>query len=155
MAQAIPYWQQAGQRFIERSANLEAIGHLTKGLEVLDPTGHSRPDSARTGRADRPRPSVAGHQEQGGPRLALASHPGAGTVSSRWEIFTDSPVLFGLWTSYIVRPELQTARELGEQLLRLGGCLKPGPPRAEAHWVLGLPCSSWERLRRRERIWST
>ena len=35
LAQAIPYWQRAGQRAIERSANLEAIGHLTKGLEVL------------------------------------------------------------------------------------------------------------------------
>src|SRR6266567_8406714 len=34
-AQAIPYWQRAGQRAIERSANLEALGHLTKGLEVL------------------------------------------------------------------------------------------------------------------------
>ena len=29
--QAVPYWQRAGQRAIERSANLEAIGHLTKG----------------------------------------------------------------------------------------------------------------------------
>ena len=34
-AQAVPYWQQAGQRAIERSAYLEAIAHLTKGLEVL------------------------------------------------------------------------------------------------------------------------
>jgi predicted ATPase len=34
-AQAIPYWQRAGQRAIERSANLEAIGHLTRGLDVL------------------------------------------------------------------------------------------------------------------------
>jgi class 3 adenylate cyclase len=34
-AQAIPYWQQAGQRAIERSAHLEAIGHLSKGLELL------------------------------------------------------------------------------------------------------------------------
>ena len=33
--QAIGYWQRAGQRAIERSANLEAIGHLTTGLEVL------------------------------------------------------------------------------------------------------------------------
>ena len=31
----MPYWQRAGQRAIERSANLEAIGHLTKGLDVL------------------------------------------------------------------------------------------------------------------------
>ena len=35
MAQAVPYWQQAGQRAIERSANLEAIGYLTRGLEAL------------------------------------------------------------------------------------------------------------------------
>ena len=35
LAQAIPYWQRAGQRAIERSANLEAIAHLTQGLEVL------------------------------------------------------------------------------------------------------------------------
>jgi predicted ATPase len=34
-AQAIPYWQQAGQRALERSANVEAIAHLTKGLELL------------------------------------------------------------------------------------------------------------------------
>ena len=33
--QAMPYWQRAGQRAIERSAHLEAIAHLSKGLEVL------------------------------------------------------------------------------------------------------------------------
>ena len=34
-AQALPYWQQAGQRAIERSAYVEARQHLTTGLEVL------------------------------------------------------------------------------------------------------------------------
>src|SRR5439155_15127624 len=34
-AQAIPYWQQAGQRASERSAHVEAMAHLTRGLEVL------------------------------------------------------------------------------------------------------------------------
>lgn len=33
--QAVDLWLAAGQRALERSANLEAIGHLTKGLEVL------------------------------------------------------------------------------------------------------------------------
>ena len=33
--QAIPYWQRAGQKAVEHSANVEAIGHLTKGLELL------------------------------------------------------------------------------------------------------------------------
>jgi predicted ATPase len=33
--QAIPYWQRAGQRAVERSANHEAVSHFTKGLELL------------------------------------------------------------------------------------------------------------------------
>src|SRR4030095_14858995 len=34
-AQAVVYWQRAGQHAVEHSANLEAVAHLTKGLEVL------------------------------------------------------------------------------------------------------------------------
>ena len=33
---AVAYWHRAGQRAVERSANLEAIAHLTKGLELVD-----------------------------------------------------------------------------------------------------------------------
>jgi class 3 adenylate cyclase/tetratricopeptide (TPR) repeat protein len=43
-AQAIPHWQRAGERALERWANLEAVSHLTKGLELLeaasDTSGH-------------------------------------------------------------------------------------------------------------------
>ena len=35
LAQAVPYWQRAGQRASQRSAYVEAINHFTKGLEVL------------------------------------------------------------------------------------------------------------------------
>src|SRR5262249_55044252 len=34
-AQAMPYWQQAGQRASERSAYVEAMAHWNKGLELL------------------------------------------------------------------------------------------------------------------------
>jgi predicted ATPase len=34
-AQAIAYWQRAGQRAVERSANREAVSHFTKGLAIL------------------------------------------------------------------------------------------------------------------------
>src|SRR5438094_6537589 len=34
-AQAIPYWEQAGHRAVERSAHAEAIAHLSKGLELV------------------------------------------------------------------------------------------------------------------------
>src|SRR4030095_2394141 len=35
MGQAILYCQQAGERATQRSAHVEAIAHLTKGLELL------------------------------------------------------------------------------------------------------------------------
>ena len=35
LAQAVPYWQRAGQRAVQRFAHREAIGHLTKGLDLL------------------------------------------------------------------------------------------------------------------------
>jgi len=34
-AQAIPYWLRSGERELQRSANVEAINHLKKGLELL------------------------------------------------------------------------------------------------------------------------
>ena len=35
IAQALPYWQQAGERAVKHSANVEAVGHFTKGLALL------------------------------------------------------------------------------------------------------------------------
>jgi|GEM_PF-1940346 len=34
-AQALSYWQRAGERATQRSAHMEAVNHLTKGLEIL------------------------------------------------------------------------------------------------------------------------
>jgi class 3 adenylate cyclase len=34
-AQAIPYWQRAGQSAVQRSANVEAVAHFRKGLALL------------------------------------------------------------------------------------------------------------------------
>ncbi len=47
--QAIAYWQRAGQRALQRSANQEAISHLTRGLEVLTtlPAGQERDQNER------------------------------------------------------------------------------------------------------------
>ena len=139
MALAIPYWQQAGQRAIERSANLEAIEHLTKGLEVLT----TLPDTP-----DRTRHELA-LQTALGPALRNIkgwSAPEAAQVYTRARELCQQvgeppqlfPVLFGLWTSSIVQPEFQTARELGEQLLHLGQKASDPTLVLQAHWVLGF-----------------
>ncbi len=45
--QAISYWLKAGLRSRERSAEVEAIGHLTQGLQLLDSLNPSRERDAR------------------------------------------------------------------------------------------------------------
>ena len=157
MAQAIPYWQQAGQRAIERSANLEAIGHLTKGLEVLM-TLPDTPDRTRQeldlqtalGPALR---AIKGWASPEAAQAYTRARELCHQVGDTPQLF---PVLFGLWASSIVRPEFQTARELGEQLLSLAGPerIRPRSPPASPLGPGDLPCSSWERLLRRERTWS-
>src|SRR5262249_4936599 len=120
IAQAIPYWQRAGERASQRSANIEAISHLTKGLDLLKTL-----------------PTTPEHLQQeltlqitlGVPLMATKGFtaPEVGAVYSRArelcqqlgdtpELF---PVLFGLWVFYTVQAELQTAHELGERCLRL------------------------------------
>jgi class 3 adenylate cyclase/predicted ATPase len=139
LAQAIPYWQRAGQRAIERSANLGAIGYLTKGLAMLQ----ILPDTP-----DRTRQELDMQTALG---LALRvthgwSAPEAVQAYTRARALCQHveetpqlfPVLFGLWTSSIVRPEFQAARELGEHLLRLGQQASDPTLLTQAHWVLGI-----------------
>jgi predicted ATPase len=47
------------------------------------------------------------------------------------------PVLFGLWRYYVVRPQYQTAREIGETLLRLAQSAHDPSLAVIAHYALG------------------
>jgi predicted ATPase len=118
--QAIPHWQRAGQRATQRSAYVEAISHLSRGLALLK----ILPDT----------PERAQHelsiQTTLGPVLIAARGQGAPEVEQAYararelcrqvgetpQLF---PVLFGLSAFYIFRAEYHTARELAQQFLTL------------------------------------
>jgi predicted ATPase len=138
-AQAIPCWQKAGQRAVERSAHVEAISHLTKGLELLDtlPDGSERAReelilrttlahalTATRGWAD---PDVGKTYTR---CLELCQQMGDSSQLSR--------VLVGLWSFNCEVPLLQTAQELTEQHLRLAQKTEDRLLLAEAHLVLGF-----------------
>src|SRR5262249_13823127 len=118
--QAMPYWQAAGQRAIQRSAHVEAIGHLAKGLALLQTLPHT-PQGAQQ--------ELALQVALGSSLLATkgwaAVDVGAAYTRARelCEQMGEHPQLFpimlGLWGFYIVRAELETVRELSEQLLSL------------------------------------
>jgi predicted ATPase len=137
-AQAIPYWQRAGQQALQRSAYPEAIQHLTMGLALL-PT--------------LPQTSARAQQELElqmalGPALSATKGPAAPEVERTYAQaqalcaqLGETPQLFptlrGLCRFYQSCGALQTARELGAQLSRLAQRAAAPTPRLEAHDALG------------------
>ena len=135
--QAIPYWKGAGQRAVERSANLEAVAHLTTGLEVLA----TLPDTPERLRHELDMLTMLG------PVLTNTRGPGSPAVE---QVYTRARelcqqageprqlfrVLWGLWRFYNYRTELQAAGELGRQLLILARQVQDPALLLEAHHAL-------------------
>jgi predicted ATPase len=136
--QAVGYWYQAGQRAHERSAHVEAIGHLTKGLELLttlpDTREHRQQEldlQITLGRALMATKGLAA------PDTGAAYHRARELCQQVGETPQIFPVLGGLVIFYLNRGEVQTARELGEQMLSLAQRVHDPGGLANAHISLG------------------
>ena len=81
--QAVHYWQRAGQQASDRSAHLEAISHLTTGIELLK-TLPETPDAYPAGLdpAHRPWRGTADGQRACSARGGARLHPGIRVVSA-------------------------------------------------------------------------
>jgi predicted ATPase len=121
--QAVGYWQRAGQRAAERSANLEAVSHLTKGIELLETT----PDTPETTERNKRELEM---QMALGPALVAArgfADARVGHAYARaWELcqrLEDSArlplVLRGRQVFHLISGELKKAREFAKQFLDL------------------------------------
>ena len=135
---AVDYWQQAGQRAIERSANVEASSHLTRGLEVLA----TLPDTPERYRKEFVLQTTLGPvlmaiRGQGAPEVERAYARARELCQHVGETPQLFPVLWGLWYFYLARAEWRVARELGEQLLSLAQRTQDPPLLLLAHRVLG------------------
>jgi predicted ATPase len=136
--QAIPYWQQAGQRAIAHSANIEAISHLTKGLELLKtlPDTPERTEQELTLQIalSNPLMAIKGYAALEVERTCSRALELCRQLGETPRLF---PVLLGLLAFHQVRAELQTARELAEQCLRLAQRVRSPTRLMWAHNVLG------------------
>jgi TOMM system kinase/cyclase fusion protein len=137
-AQAVGYWQQAGQRAHARAAPAEAVVHFTQGLALLPtlPDGPERVQQELT------------LQLALGPALMVTrgfAAPEVGAAYTRARLLCqqveETPELFrvlrGLFGFYEVQAQLQTAHELAEQLLHLAQRLQEPALLVEAHRALG------------------
>jgi len=118
--QAVPYWQRAGQHASDRSANLEAISHLTTGIALLR-TLPETPERLQQALALFIALGAALQMAKGlaAPEVEQAYTQARALCQQIGETPEFFPVLFGLWRFYLLRSQLHTARELGEMLLRL------------------------------------
>jgi len=120
IGQALPYWQQAGERATQRSANAEAIGYLTKGLTVLD----TLPDTLERAQAKLKLQlslgvSLAATKGYGAPDVEQAYTQARELCLQVKESPESFWVLGGLGRFYALRGEFLTARDLSDQCLRL------------------------------------
>jgi TOMM system kinase/cyclase fusion protein len=136
--QAVRYWQRAGEHASDHSAPLEAISHCTTGIALLT----TLPETpARTQQA------VTLHLALGA-ALQMAKGQAAPEVERTYtqayalcqqvgETPALVPVLLGLWRFYLNRPQLPTAREIGDTLLRLAQRAHDPALAVLAHFALG------------------
>jgi TOMM system kinase/cyclase fusion protein len=136
---AVHYWHHAGQRASERSAHVEAIAHLRQGLVLLQTLPetparlqHEVDLLITLGAALRATQSSAAPEVRDIYTRArqLCQH-----LEDPQRLIT---VLRGLWNYYVVRPELQTAHALGEQLLTLAQQSQDSAMLVAAHRALGV-----------------
>ena len=136
--QAIPYWQQAGQRAVQRSANVEAVSHLTMGLELLK----TLPDTS-----DRAQQELS-LQLAIGPPLWILQGSGASAVRATYNRALELcrqlgetpqllPTLLGLRATYVAQGDYRTARELSEQCLRLAQSVQDKNLLMQSHLGMG------------------
>jgi len=136
--QAVGYYHQAGKRATQRSAHVEAINHLTKGLEVL----MTLPDTVERARQELDMQitlgpvlmAVKGQSSPDTQRAYARARELCQQVGETPQLF---PVLHGLWRFYMVRAELQTTRELAEQFFSMARRAQDTALLLEAHRVMG------------------
>ena len=135
---AVEYWQRAGKRSMERSADVEAAAHLTQGLAVLQ----TLPDTPARAQQELDMQVALGMALRDTKGLTA---PEVGATYQRARELCRQvgetpqlfPVLEGLLLFYINRGELQTAQELGEQMLSLAQRIHDPAGPGHAHIMLG------------------
>ena len=137
--QAVDYWQRAGERASQRSANVEAIAHLTKGLKVLEtlpeiPERTQQELHLQTTLG----PALMATKGYTTPEVEQAYTRARELCRQLGETPQLFPALRGLWLFYIARAELQMARELGEQLLALAQSVQAPALLLIGHDALGV-----------------
>ncbi|ETW95191.1 MAG: hypothetical protein ETSY2_48515, partial [Candidatus Entotheonella gemina] len=137
--EAIHYWQRAGQRDVERSANAEAIDHFSTALELL----RTQPETPARAQLE-----IELQLAIGAPLLMIKGHTAPEVEQAyawAYELCQQAgdPVqyfsaLVGMWRFHLGHAHLGTARQLAEMCLALAEEQQAPELLQEAHLMSGL-----------------
>jgi predicted ATPase len=138
LAQAGLYWQRAGHRAVQRSAHVEAVAHLTRGLALLamlpDTLERARQELAlQLALAD----ALAATRGYAAPAVGEACARARELCQQVGETAQLFRLLARLWSFHLVRAELQTAHEFAQQCLTLAQQMGDQTVLLSAHQGLG------------------
>lgn len=142
LTRAIHYWRQAGERALERSANVEAARHLGYGLELIERLDPRDTAGALRDRLELELRTVLGSalmavRGYGAPEV-VATFARAGELAEAvGEPDQRIRVLMGQVRLHGARAELETAQGFGRTLLVLAERAERGDYTLEAHRFLG------------------
>ena len=136
---AIEFWQMAGERALQRFANIETVRHLTKGLDLIEKLPLSQGRDAR--------------------ELALRISLGTALIATKGyqapeveRTFTrakdicrqldDSPrlfaVLYGLWFFYLMKAERNMSFDTSREMLQLAQQMREERCLVDGHNIVGV-----------------
>jgi class 3 adenylate cyclase/predicted ATPase len=135
---AVEYLGLAGQQAVQRSANAEAITHLTTALELLQTLPETRERAQRELTLQLalvvPLRAMKGYASPEVEKSCARARELCQQVGETSQLLS---ALFGLWVVFLIRAELQRARELGEQCLRIAQEAQDSGFFMLAHWAIG------------------
>jgi class 3 adenylate cyclase/tetratricopeptide (TPR) repeat protein/ribosomal protein L40E len=147
-AQAVRYWRRAGRRAIERSANLEAIAHFSKALELLKTlpsTSERLMEEVRLQMAlTTPLIATKGYTA---PEVEIACNRALELCQQVGDVPELFAVLGGLHSIYFNRCDLEIAHELGRRMLRLAEKQRDTLLLLWAHYALGFNFAAQGKLK--------
>jgi class 3 adenylate cyclase/predicted ATPase len=140
-AEAVGYWQRAGARALQRSANVEAIAHAQCGLDLLP----MLPDTPQRIQHELDLlttlgPALMATKGYADPEVGQAYTRARELCQQVGETPEHFLVLYNLWVFYIIRAESQTTMALGEQCFQLAQRVQDETLLLMAHFMLG---ASW------------
>jgi TOMM system kinase/cyclase fusion protein len=137
-AEAIPWWVKAGKQAQRRSASREAVAHFNAALDLLDALDGAVRAELELATRTAMGPALMALGGYTAPEVERTYQRALVLAREQGETPRLVPVLFGLWTYYVVRAEFAVARSLGEQLLRLADAAGDDDLLLEACTMLGV-----------------